>query len=242
MRTPVAAAVTALLLSGLSGCGGETSGHPSAEPSFDLPAFPTSWSDTIDNPYLPLVPGTTYVYRSTSDEGVQRDVVTVTRQTRVVDGVTAVVVHDQVTSADGELLEDTYDWYAQDADGNVWYLGEDTKAYDGKQVDTEGSWEAGVDGAKAGIAMLAHPEVGAAYQQELYAGEAEDRGKVVSVDEKVSGPFGSWDGVLMTEDTTPLEPELVENKYYARGIGVVQEAEVSGGDGERVVLVDVRKR
>ena len=230
MRT-TAALVTLVVL---SSCGSE---DPASDTT-DLPMsdFPDSWSDTIDNPWLPLTPGTTWTYRVTSEDGVERNVVTVTEDTKVVDGVTATVVHDQVKTADGELLEDTFDWYAQDSEGNVWYLGEDTTAYDGSETSTEGSWEAGVDGAEAGIIMLANPKVGDSYQQEYYEGEAEDRGRVLSLDESVRVPYGKWTGVLQTEDTTPLEPDLVEHKYYAKGIGVVEERDVEGGD-EHVVLV-----
>ena len=228
------------LLAPLAACG---QGSPSAAPTEEslLRPFPTQWAATIDNPWLPLVPGTRWTYRATSDNGAERIVVTVLDRTRVVDGVTATVVHDRVTTAGGELVEDTFDWYAQDGDGNVWYLGEDTKAYEDGTVSTEGSWEAGVDGARAGIVMLADPRPGEAYQQEYYEGEAEDRGKVLALDASASGPLGRWTGVLQTEDTTPLEPDLVEHKFYVRGLGVVEEREVAGGDGEHVVLTRTRR-
>jgi hypothetical protein len=177
MRTSIAA--VALLLA-VSACGNDepaTSGAPSsptstatssAQPEFSLPPFPDAWADTVDNPWFPLTPGSRWTYRSTSSEGSQRDVVEVTDRTKVVDGVTATVVHDRVWDSDGTLVEDTFDWYAQDADGNVWYLGEDTTSYEDGKASTEGSWEAGVDGAKAGILMLADPQVGDSYQQEYY--------------------------------------------------------------------------
>ena len=147
----------------------------------------------------------------------QRVVVTVTNETREVMGIEARVVHDLVTEG-GVPVEDTYDWYAQDADGNVWYLGEDTKEYeDGKVVSTAGSWEAGVDGAQPGIAVPGAPEVGLTYRQEYYAGEAEDAAAVLSLDEQVEAPLGRFTGVLMTKDSTPLQPEILEYKFYARG-------------------------
>lgn len=153
----------------------------------------------------------------------------VTGRRRVVDGIEAVVVHDVVTE-DGEVIEDTFDWYAQDRWGNVWYLGEDTKELEhGRVVSTEGSWEAGVDGAQAGIAIPADPSVGLAYRQEHYEGHAEDEAEVLSVDAPVRVPFGSFRRALQTKDTTPLEPGLVEHKYYVRGVGPVLAVAVSSG-------------
>jgi hypothetical protein len=161
--------------------------------------------------------------------------VTVTDQTRKVDGVTARVIHDRVTE-DGELVEDTFDWYAQDKDGNVWYLGEATTEHaDGKQ-STKGSWEAGKDGAKAGLAMPASPEAGQRYQQEFYEGEAEDRAQVLSVDEQAEVPFGHFDDVLLTKDFTSLEPRILEYKLYARGVGPVLVLDISDGSGREELV------
>ena len=138
---------------------------------------------------------------------------------------------------DGELVEDTFDWYAQDTDGNVWYLGEDSKEYeDGEVVSTEGSWEAGVDGALAGIIMKAAPAVGDAYRQEYYEGEAEDLAEVIELGARVSVGAGDYDEVIVIEEWTPLEPEVVENKSYAPGVGVILEEKVRGEEG-RVELV-----
>ena len=183
---------------------------------------PADFGTEIDNPFFPMTPGNTWVYEEKDVDGsLQRVEVTVTDRTRTIMGIEARVVHDVVT-ADGKVKEDTLDWYAQDKDGNLWYLGEDTKEYeDGKVSSTKGSWEAGVDGALAGILIPADPEVGMSYRQEYYEGEAEDRAEVVSVDEHAEVPYGSFDGVLKTEDTTPLEPDLVERKYYAKGVGPV---------------------
>ncbi len=177
-----------------------------------------------------------WTYTSTSPEGDETIVVTVTDETRVVAGVTATVVHDVAKDETGTVVEDTYDWYAQDTAGNVWYLGEDTTAYDGQLSSSEGSWEAGVDGAEAGLAMPAEPRVGDGYSQEYYQGVAEDRGEILATDATVSIEYGDYDEVVRTEDTTPLEPDLVEQKYYAPGIGVVMEKTVAGGE-ELVELV-----
>jgi hypothetical protein len=181
----------------------------------------------IDNPYLPLRPGARWVYRETDAKGaVQRVVVKVTHRTRLIaNGVTARVVRDTVTEK-GRLVEDTYDWYAQDRRGNVWYLGEDTKEYqDGKVVSTEGSWEAGVDGARPGIAMPAHPRSGMQYRQEFLKGEAEDRARVL-------GRFGD---TLLTKDWNPLERGAVEYKLYTRGVGLVLALGVSSGSREELM-------
>jgi membrane-associated phospholipid phosphatase len=187
--------------------------------------------DRVDNAYWPMAPGSRWVYR----DGEQRVEVTVTERTKQVLGIGATVVHDVVTE-EGRLVEDTHDWYAQDRWGNVWYLGEETKEYeDGKVVSTEGSWQAGVDGAKAGVVMPAEPEVGQAYRQEYYAGEAEDRGEILTVDYTAQVPFGSFDGVVKTKDTTPLEPKVLEHKYYAEGIGPVLAVSVSGGSREELL-------
>ena len=211
----------------------DTAGEGSYSPRVD----PADFTTQIDNPYLPLVPGRRWVYRGRSDEGEERDVVEVTRRTREVMGVRTVVVRDRVWLED-ELLEDTFDWYAQDRNGNVWYFGEETKEFDHGRVSTEGSWEAGVDGAEPGIAVPAHPEVGDRYRQEYLPGVAEDMVEVLSVDERAQVPAGAFDHLLMTKDFTPLEPDVVEHKYYARGIGVVSEVVVQGGS-ERVELVSV---
>jgi hypothetical protein len=191
----------------------------------------------IDNRYCPMKPGNRWVYNETDEEGnVLQVEVTVTNQKKDILGITATVVHD-VVSQDGVVIEDTFDWYAQDVDGNIWYLGEDTKEYeDGAVVSTAGSWEAGVDGAQAGILLPGAPEVGMAYRQEYYEGEAEDEGKVLSLNEHVAVPFGTFDGCLQTEDTTPLEPDVLEHKYYCTGPGPVLTIDVAGA-GAREELI-----
>jgi len=189
----------------------------------------------------PMAPGSRWVYRSVDGDGTrQRVVVTVTRATRVVNGITARVVHD-VAREQGEIVEDTFDWYAQDRRGNVWYLGEDTREYkDDKVVSTEGSWEAGVDGARAGIIMPAKPRIGLSYRQEYYPGHAEDRAKILSLGEQAEVPFGHFKRVLLTKEWTPIEPDVLEYKLYARGVGPVVALTVSGGS-DREELVRFRR-
>ena len=198
---------------------------------------PADFTTEITNPLFPLRPGTRWVYEGPDDAGdTEHKEVVVTSETREVMGVTCVVVHDRVTM-DGELVEDTFDWYAQDKDGNVWYFGEDTKEYKGgKVVKTEGSWEAGKDGAQPGIMMKADPKVGDRYRQEYYQGQAEDMAEVLSVDEQVTVAQGSHDGVLMTKDWNPLEPGISEHKYYAPGVGTIFEEVVEGETGHLELL------
>lgn len=193
---------------------------------------PADFVAVIDNPWWPMPVGRRWVYSETdADGGAKRVEVTVTDQTRSVAGITATVVHDQVTEG-GDLVEDTFDWYAQDRDGNVWYLGEATQEFEGgKVVSTAGTWEAGVDGAQAGVIMPADPQVGMAYRQEFYAGHAEDAARVLSIDEWVEVPAGSFREVLLTHDHTPLTPDVLEYKLYARGVGPVLTLDVSGGSG-----------
>jgi hypothetical protein len=193
----------------------------------------------IDNRYLPLAPGSRWSYHDVLTG--ERTVVRVTSQTRrIANGVTARVVRDTVRKH-GHVTEDTFDWYAQDERGNVWYMGEDTKEYaHGKVSSTEGSWEAGVNGARAGIAMPAHPRVGRTYRQEYYKGHAEDHARVLSRDDQVEVPAGHYKHALLTKEWTPLEPDVLEYKLYAPGVGVVLESTVSGG-AERNELVSFHR-
>jgi hypothetical protein len=193
---------------------------------------PADFTTRIDNPYLPLAPGSKWIYR----EGEQRVVVTVSTKTKTIAGIEARVVHD-VATEHGKVIEDTYDWYAQDRSGNVWYLGEDTKEFEnGKVVSTEGSWEAGVDDAQPGVVMPADPNVGLVYRQEYYKGHAEDAAEILGLEEKVEVPFGSFGDVVLTKDYTPLDPRMVEHKFYARGVGQVLAIGISGtSDREELV-------
>jgi hypothetical protein len=203
---------------------------------------PADFTTTIDNPYWPMKPGSRWVYRETDAEGAkQRVVVTVTRRTKLIaNGITARVVHD-VATEDGKPLEVTDDWYAQDRAGNIWYLGEDTTEYEnGKPVSKHGSFEAGVDGAQPGVIMPASPRVGLRYRQEYYKGQAEDRARIFSLRERAEVPFRFFRRTLMTREENPLEPRVLEYKFYARGVGPVLAVAVSGGT-DREELVRFRR-
>jgi hypothetical protein len=186
-----------------------------------------SFEPRSDNPFFPLVPGTVYHTESQTDEGLETGDFMVTYSTKVIQGVTVRVIRD-VVRLDGEVIELTHDWFAQDNLGNVWYFGEDSKTIeDGKVVSTEGSWMHGQDGAQAGIVMLAHPQVGDKYNEENAPGVAEDQAEVLSVNESIQVPYGSFSGCLRTRNTTPLEPEVVEEKVYCPGVGSVFEEDIS---------------
>ena len=208
--------------------------QPTVEPAFGMYAPEIRSEDfvsTIDNPYMPMQPGTTRVYEGVSDGEREVVKVAVTHRTKEIFGVTCVVVRDEAW-IDGELHERTFDWFAQDEAGNVWYFGERTAEYEhGKIVSRAGSWEAGVDGAQPGIVMLADPAIDTAYRQEFYDGEAEDKARVIALDQQVSVPLGAFRDVLVTEDWTPLEPAVLEEKHYAPGFGVVFERHLQGGSG-----------
>jgi hypothetical protein len=202
--------------------GGNGSSLPQGSDAVSLD--PADFTTEIDNPYWPMKPGNRWVSRSSEE----RIVVEVTNRKKTVDGIEAVVVRDTVTGNDGDLVEVTDDWYAQDSDGNIWYLGEDVRDYQGgKVVSRGGSWEHGVDGALAGIAVPGDPSQGQKYRQEYYKGEAEDRAEVLSVSSEVIVPAGTFDDCLQTSDTTPLEPGVEERKYYAKGVGPVLNEKVS---------------
>jgi hypothetical protein len=230
------AALIAILILVAAGCGG-SGGTALPQGSEPVELDPADFTSEIDNPWMPFAVGAKWVYRETDGEGGEQNVeVTVLDETREIMGIEARVVHDVVTE-DGKLVEDTFDWYAQDSDGNVWYLGEDTTEFeDGKVATTAGSWEAGVDGAQPGILVPTEPEDGMTYRQEYYAGEAEDMAGVLSTDEKVEVPLGSYNGVLLTKEWTALEPDILEHKFYANGVGVVLALTISGGsDREELV-------
>jgi hypothetical protein len=205
---------------------------------------PSDFSTRITNPWWPMAPGTRWVYRETSpDRTVQRDVVTVLQKTELIaNGIRARAVSD-VATENGVPVEITEDWYAQDRCGNVWYLGEATTEYEnGKPKSTEGSFEAGVDGAEAGVIVPARPRPGMHFRQEYYRGQAEDRGEILSMREQVEVPYGYFGPgrVLMSRDLNPLEPRVLEYKFYARGIGPVLAIGVSG-DIDREELVRYTK-
>jgi hypothetical protein len=218
-----------------SDAGADTVGGDSTLPVGSDPVTldPADFTTEIDNPYWPMKVGSRWVY----DEGDARVVVTVTDRTKeIANGITARVVHD-VVSEGGQPKEVTDDWYAQDSDGNIWYLGEDTAEYENGKVTTrEGSFEAGVDGAQPGIAVPGDPQVGQTYRQEYYKGQAEDFASVLSLDGKADVPFGSFTGLLQTEDVNPLsDPKQVEHKFYAEGVGPVYVIDTVSDDTEELV-------
>lgn len=233
----------------VAGCGGGATDRTAA-PATGSPAAstaaaaytpvidPADFTATIDNPFLPMVPGTRRIYDGIATDGRERIVVEVLRETKTVMGVRCVVVRDTVT-LDGEVIEDTYDWYAQHRDGSVWYFGEDTKEIEnGKVVSTKGAWEAGVDGAQPGVVMPAEPKVGDRFRQEYAAGEAEDEFAVIDTAASATLTTGAMSGLVKTADTTRLDPDVVEHKYYARGVGFVLVEHVQGPP-ERIELVTV---
>ncbi len=187
------------------------------------------------NPYFPLVRGRTWIYKG----GTETITVAVTEETKEILGVTCAVVHD-VVEDNGEVIEDTVDWYAQDINGNVWYFGEIAQEFeDGELVSLEGSWKAGVDGAKPGIIMKAAPVVGVVYRQEFSLGNAEDVGEILSLTGSATAPAAVCNGdCLVTKDFTPFEPDVIEHKYFAPAIGLI--LEVNPETGERLELVTLK--
>ena len=206
---------------------------------------PDSWKDPtifvgkIDNPWLPFKPGTVLRYQGIKDGKPAKNVTTVTSRTEVVAGVNCVVIDDKLW-LNGRLEETTLDYYVQDRAGNVWYFGEDTQELDanGTITNTEGSWRAGVDGAVPGIFMEANPVVGDSFLQEFYAGQAEDHFQVLDLAAKVTVPAGTYNGTLLTKEWTPLEPDVLDHKWYVHGIGEVRELAVKGPK-EELNLVSV---
>ena len=208
------------------------------ESNYDPKIVPGYFVSQINNTFFTLVSGTSFIYESQTEDGLERNEVKVTNDTKIVLGVQTVVVWDRVW-LDDELIEETFDWYAQDKFGNVWYFGEDSKDYsDGQVISTKGSWEAGVDGAKPGIIMQAVPMIDDPYKQEYYKGVAEDMAQVIGLDESVEVPYGKFDGCIKTKDWNSLDPETVEYKYYCPEIAAVA-LEVVEEDTEKVELIQV---
>jgi hypothetical protein len=252
MSTIVLALVAALA----AGCGSSNeAGSPTSAVSTTTPASelapvhgaysptidPANFVATIDNRYFPLVPGTAFHYRGVAEDGKtpQTDDMVVTHRTKMILGVQSTVVRDTVSSR-GRPIERTFDWYAQDKAGNVWYLGEDTRELKhGRFVKQDDSWEAGVAGAQPGIIMPGDPQPGDAYRQEYYPGFALDQARVLGGGGPVSVPSGSYNDTLLTVETAPqLDPGVAERKWYVAGIGDVKEHTVSGNH-EEIVLVSV---
>jgi hypothetical protein len=229
---------TALRMTTASAAGTTTQG--TTQQAYAPHINPSGFTTKIDNKYFPLKPGTTFVYQGNSGGNPERDVMTVTHSTKRIMGVKCVVVDDRVW-AGGKLTEKTFDYYAQDKKGTVWYFGENSKAYkNGKMVSTDGSWEAGKAGAKPGIIMQTHPKVGQTYRQEYYKGQAEDMAKVIDINGSAKVPFGSFGhSSLVSKEWSPLEPGVVEHKYYAAGVGDIKEV-TAKGPSETLVLVNAR--
>lgn len=212
-------------------------GRAAAKSAAYLPVIdPAQFQSTVDHPYFPLVPGTVYHYVEKDGRKALDNEVTVTHDTKVIMGVTCVVVHDRMLMK-GVVVEDTYDWYAQDKQGNVWYFGEDTREFHAKgKVSTEGSWVAGVKGGQPGIFMKAEIAPSQPYRQEYGPGVAEDMGQIAAVGDSVSVPYGSFTGCLRTKEWSLLEAGSTK-KWYARGVGFVR----AEGPHELAVLVGVDK-
>jgi hypothetical protein len=203
---------------------------------------PSHFAHPKANAYFPLTPGLVTRLRGTDDGEQLREVVRVTRRTELIEGVRATVVLDVVRRADGCLAERTTDWFAADADGTVWYFGEDTATYEDGRLDSrEGSWRAGVRGATPGVVMPASPRAGQAFRQEYLRGHAEDQAWIVQRHTTVRVPYGRLRDVVRSFEWTRLEPRVMSAKYYAPGLGIVREQDIAGGT-ETVVLVSVRHR
>ena len=240
-RLFLAASLLALSMLLAAGCGSGGSASESsskasgtqivsgAGPNGPAQVSPNDFSATVDNPYYPLKPGTTYRYRGVKDGKPTIDVYAVSHETKSIEGAPCVAVKDNLYEA-GKLEEQTTDWYTQDSKGNVWYFGEATRELNtqGKTTSTEGSWRAGVNGAQPGIFMPANPQPGQSYRQEYHKGHAEDQFKVLDLSSAVTVPAASYRTALLTEETTPLEPGVVDHKYYVRGVGNVKEVTAKG--------------
>ena len=203
---------------------------------------PANFSADITNPYWPMEPGTRWTYRGEEAGSPPEEIViVVTGATKkLANGITARVVRDTARS-EGQIIEDTFDWYAQDAQGNVWYMGEQTAEFEeGKIVSRAGSWEAGKDGAMPGIMLPAQPQVGQKYRQEYKKGDAEDNGEILATNHLVEVETGSYEGALVTMDTSTLEPDVVEYKFYGHGVGPLLALDISGG-AAREALVKMDK-
>jgi hypothetical protein len=195
----------------------------------------------VDNSWFPLIPGMTWEYRGVKDGEPSREIMVATSKTKTIQGVPCTVVNDKLYLSE-KLEERTLDYYAQDKDGNVWYFGEDTAELkpNGEVKSTEGTWLAGRDGAVAGIFMPADPQVGQSFRQEYYKGQAEDHFRILSLNEQVKTPGATSDQAMLTMEWTPLEPNVIDHKYYVQGIGTVLE-QTAKGPLERNTLVSVRK-
>lgn len=246
----IAIALTTLLVAGCTTARSPSTAKPRPKPPVTTstkpaPAVaainPADFVRTIDNPWFPLKPGTVYVSKGIKDGQPTTDTFAVTTRTKLILGVTCTVVSDTLTSK-GRAVEKTEDWYTQDTTGSVWYFGEATEELDakGNVIGTAGSWQAGVNGAEPGIFMPAKPRVGQSFRQEFYKGQAEDHFAILSLSASVSVPYGSFNNTLRTKEWTPLEPDVLDSKYYVRGIGQVKEITVKG-PRETSLLVGLKR-
>jgi hypothetical protein len=213
-----------------------------ASSSYTPKIVPSEFSATIDNPYFTLRPGQVAIAKGFKDGVPETHTTVVTGRTKMIAGVRTRVVHDDVTTTGGQLVEKVSDWYAQDREGNVWYFGEATADYEnGAVVSTQGSWEAGVDGAKPGIVMPAHPRPGPAFYSEFRPGVAEDRAQVLRTDAALRIPkYGRFTHVVEIRDTNPLDPGMVSHKWYAHGVGQLRTIRVGSSHKESSTLVSRR--
>ena len=246
MRRYIALPIALGLVAVAAACGGSsqsTSGLPSGSTPVTATAPDASNFDghVVDNQWFPLVPGMTWAYRGVKDGQPSREIMVATSQTKSIQGVPCTVVSDKLYLS-GALEERTLDYYAQDNDGNVWYFGEDTAELkaNGKVKSTEGTWLAGRDGAVAGVFMPADPQVGQSFRQEYYKGQAEDHFRILSLSEQVKTPGATSDQAMLTMEWTPLEPNVIDHKFYVQGIGTVLE-QTAKGPLERNTLVSVHK-
>lgn len=246
MRSPARNAI-AVALAGAALAAGFGPGSAAASSKHGGPGFnPNRFgrhSNRVDNPWFPLPAGRTLVYAGNEGGTPAQDLFTVTHKTKLIAGVRARVVHDRVIHG-GRVTERTSDWYAQDKSGTVWYLGEATAELNskGKVISTEGSFTAGRDGAKGGIFMPANPQVGQSFKQEDLKGQAEDRFKILSLSASVTTPAVTSQEAILTQETTPLEPGIVDHKYYVPGVGTVLEDTIQGvpAGSERLQLVSIQ--
>jgi hypothetical protein len=249
-RRSTGAAATVLAAVAAAGCGSSASkpapkhalevastAQPSPTAAYDPKIVPARFSATITNRYMPLAPGRSWVYTGLKDGVPERVDVRISRRRKTILGVPCVVVSDIVTS-NHTLVEKTVDWYSQDAKGDVWYFGEDTKEYaNGVVTSTHGTWQAGVDAAKPGIVIAAHPKPGGFYRQEYRPGQAEDMARVLRLGGTQTVPAGTFHGVVETFDKDPLNPDKQEHKWYAPGVGSVHVIRVGSAHHEETSLV-----
>lgn len=212
------------------------------DPAYNASIDAANFVAVVQNPFHPLSVGSTFTYSSQTVDGTERVEIEVLAETRLIKGITCTVLRD-IAYLNNEIIEVTYDWFAQDKDGNVWYFGEDVDNYVAGVVDNhDGSWEAGVNGAEPGIVMLANPIIGLHYRQEFYKDEAEDRGEVVSRNETITTLAGTFVGCVKIRETNALDADFLEYKYYAPNVGLVKVDVVVGSTtvSEELTAYDVK--